>query len=188
VLESVTNSHSYTFEVEATLDHESVDGELINDMEYEDETERLSDPDWIDEEPDEDKALCKEFSLDYMTRAVNFYDEINPETGKRKRRWETVKHHFRRIPHQKYLSRFRRYLEKHGTKKQKLDKVDDYVFDMFERARENALPVHDIDLRRWALKEAMDESSHNFVASSHWLYNFKYKHNIISRKVTKVTD
>ena len=59
---------------------------------------------------------------------------------------------------------------------------------MFERARENALPVHDIDLRRWALKKAMDESLHNFVASSYWLYLFKTKHNIISRKVTKVRD
>lgn len=99
-----------------------------------------------------------------------------------------MKQHFRRIPHQNYLARFRHYLEKHGTKKQKLDEIDDHVFDMFERGGENALPVHDIDLRRWVLKEAMDESLHNFVASSHWLYNFKYKHNIISRKVTKVRD
>jgi hypothetical protein len=123
-----------------------------------------------------------------MIKAVNFYYEINPKTGKRKRRWETVKHNFRRIPHQKNLARFRHYLEKHGTKKQKLDKIDDHVFDMFERARENALPVHDIDLRRWAFKKAMDESLHNFVASGKWLYDFKYKHNIISRKVTKVRD
>jgi hypothetical protein len=121
-----------------------------------------------------------------MTKAVNFYDEINPQTGKRKRRWQTVKHNFQRIPHQIYLSRFRRYLEKHGTKKQKLDKIDDYVFDIFERAREKALPVHDIDLRRWALKQAMEESLYNFVASKHWLYTFKHKHNIVSRKVTKV--
>ena len=99
---------------------------------------------------------------------------------------ETVKHNFRRIPHQIYLSRFRRYLDKHGTKKQKLDQIDDYVFDMFERARQKALPVHDIDLRRWALKQAMDESLHNFVASKHWLHTFKHKHNIVSHKITKV--
>jgi hypothetical protein len=68
----------------------------------------------------------------------------------------------------------------------KIDKIDDYVFDMFERTRENSLPVHEIDLRRWAIKKAMDESLHNFVASSHWLHTFKHKHNIISRKFTKV--
>ena len=90
------------------------------------------------------------------------------------------------VSHIKPISRFRRYLEKHGTKKQKLDKIDDYVFDMFERARQKALPVHDIDLRWWALKQAMDESLHNFVASKHWLYAFKHKHNVVSRKITKV--
>ena len=57
---------------------------------------------------------------------------------------------------------------------------------MFERARQKALPVYDSDLRRWALKQAMDESLHNFVASKHWLYTFKHKHNVVSRKITKV--
>lgn len=190
VLDSITTSHSHMFEVETTLDHEFDDEELINDVECEDTAEGTWDPNCNDEDEDEDeddeKALCKQFSLNYMAKAVKFYDETNPQTGKRKRRWATVKHNFQRIPHQRYLSRFRRYLEKHGTKKQKLDKIDDYVFDMFERAREKALPVHDIDLRRWALKQAMDESLYNFVASKHWLYNFKHKHNIVSRKITKV--
>jgi hypothetical protein len=77
---------------------------------------------------------------------------------------------------------------KNETKKQKLDKIGDHVFDMFERASEKALPVHDIDLRRWALKQAIDESLHNFVASKYCLYTFKHKHNIVSRKITKVRD
>ena len=192
VLESITSSHSHAFEVETTLDHELADDELIDDVEREDTTEETSDPNWNDEDGDEDEdeetTLCKQFSLDYMGKAVEFYDEINPQTGKRKRRGETVKHKFRRIPHQIYLPRFRRYLDKHGTKKQKLEKIDDYVFDMCERARQKALPVHDIDLRRWALKQAMDESLHNFVASKYWLYTFKHKHNIVSRKITKVRD
>ncbi|CAF1365076.1 unnamed protein product [Adineta ricciae] len=161
VLESIVNCHSHTFEIETTLDHESSESELINEGDYENEVEETIDSEWSEVEDDEDKALCKEFSLDYMTRAVNFYDEINPNTGKRKRRWETVKRNFQRIPHQTYIARFRHYLERHGTKKQKLDKIDDYVFDMFDRARESVLPVHDIDLRRWALKKAMDESLHN---------------------------
>ena len=136
VLESIANSHSHTIEVETTLGHELADGELIHDVEDEDTVEETWDREWNTEDEDEESVLCKQFSLDYMTKAVNFYDEVNPETGKRKRRWETVKHHFRRIPHQTYLARFRHYLEKHGTKKQKLDTIDDHVFDMFERARE----------------------------------------------------
>jgi DNA-binding ferritin-like protein (Dps family) len=188
VLESVINSHSHTVDIETTLDHEALESELIDEMKHENEVEEALNPEWSDEGEDEDKAFCKEFSLEYMTRAVNFYDEVNPNTGKRKRRWDTVKHNFQRIPHQNYIARFRDYLERFGTKKQKLEKIDDHVFDMFEHARENALSVHDIDLRRWALKKAMDESLHNFVASTHWLYNFKYKHNIVSRRVTKVSD
>jgi len=187
VLESLVNSHSHSVDVETTLDHGLDDNEIINETADEnDEMEDSFDPDYLGEEEDDEVTLCKKFSLEYMTRAVNFYDEINPKTGQRKRRWSTVKHYFKRIPHQKYIGRFRRYLEKHGTKKQKLDRIDDYVFDIFERARGNALPVHEIDLRRWALKKAMDESLHDFAASNHWLDTFKRRHNIISRKVTKV--
>ena len=169
VLESMVNSHSHSFEVETTLNHESSKDEMINEAENEnDEVDDPSDSDYLGQEEDEETELCKKFSLEYMIRAVNFYDEINPKTGQRKRRWSTVKHHFKRIPHQSYMARFRHYLEKQGTKKQKMDKIDDYVFDMFERAREKSLSVHEIDLRRWAIKKAMDESLHAFVASSHW--------------------
>ncbi|CAF1545544.1 unnamed protein product, partial [Didymodactylos carnosus] len=184
-LASIVNSHSYTFEVEETLDHGLADDGLISEAEDENEDEASFDSDYRDEEENKEDALRTNFSLDYMIRAVDFYDAKDPTTGKRKRRWSTVKHKFRRIPHQKYIDRFRNYLEKHGTKKQKHEKIDDYVFDMFERARENALPVHDNDLRRWALKKAMDESLHSFVAAHHWLCSFKHKHDIISRKVTK---
>lgn len=189
VLESIINSSSYNLEIETTLDHGSDEDEIIDETENEDdEVDDLLDPDYLgeDEDEDEESTLHKKFSLEYMSRAVNFYDEVNPKTGQRKRRWSTVKHQFKGIPHQSYIARFRHYLEKHGTKKQKIDKIDDYVFDLFERARDKALPVHDLDLRRWAMKQAMNESLHDFAASVHWLYTFKHKHNIISRKVTKV--
>jgi hypothetical protein len=186
VLESIVNSHSHSVEVETTLDHGSDEREIISDTEDRNDTDCSFDADYLGEEEADDTTLSEKFSLEYMTRAVDFYDEINPKTGQRKRRWSTVKHHFKRIPHQTYIARFRHYLEKHGTKKQKVDKIDDYVFDMFERARQNCLPVHEIDLRRWAMKKAMDESLHNFVASRHWLHTFEHKHDIVSRKITKV--
>ena len=189
VLQLIVNSHSNTFEGEITLDHEPSESELINEGVNENQVEATIDPEWSEEEnDDEDKALRKELSLDYMTRAVHFYGQINPKTAKRKRRWETVKHNFQRILHQTYIARFRHYLERDETKKQKLDKIDDYVFDMFDRTRECLLPMHDSDLRQWALKKAMDESLHNCLAPSYWLYTFKCKHNIISRKVTKVRN
>jgi len=44
VLESITSSHSHTIEVETTLDHELADGELIDDVEYEDTAEETYSP------------------------------------------------------------------------------------------------------------------------------------------------
>ena len=86
VLESSTTSHSHFFEVGTTLDHESVDGKLIYDVEYVAETEDAFDHDWNGDEDDEEKVLCKESPLGYMAKAVNPYDKTNPKTSKRKRR------------------------------------------------------------------------------------------------------
>ncbi|CAF5064894.1 unnamed protein product, partial [Rotaria magnacalcarata] len=52
---------------------------------------------------------------------------------------------------------------------------------MFENARENYLPVHDLDLRRWALQKAKEISLGDFSASAHWVLMFKRRHNIVSR-------
>ncbi|CAF1508211.1 unnamed protein product, partial [Rotaria sp. Silwood1] len=57
---------------------------------------------------------------------------------------------------------------------------------MFEEARENVLPVHDRDLKRWALQKAAEDPSLVFEASEHWLRVFKYRHRICSRKITKL--
>ncbi|CAF1440532.1 unnamed protein product [Adineta ricciae] len=46
----------------------------IDEVECEDATEKALDPNWNDE--NEEKALCKRFSLDCMTKAVEFCDEI----------------------------------------------------------------------------------------------------------------
>ncbi|CAF4298199.1 unnamed protein product, partial [Rotaria sordida] len=86
--------------------------------------------------------LQNHFSLDYMKRVVDYYDEINPISGKRKRKWQTVKHRFQRVPNPQCITRFRKYIEAGGTKKQKMNDVDIYVYDQFEHARHNFLSVH----------------------------------------------
>jgi hypothetical protein len=67
-----------------------------------------------------------------------------------------------------------------------MDLVNDYVYNNFERARDLLYPVHDIDLKRRAIRKARMISLHGFVASDHWISNFKFKHNICSRKIIKV--
>jgi hypothetical protein len=59
------------------------------------------------------------------------------------------------------------------------------VFERFRRARGKDLPVHDVDLKRWALCEAKVEDVHDFSESYHWLLNFKKHYAICSRKVKK---
>jgi len=59
--------------------------------------------------------------------------------------------------------------------------------EQFQKACDKSLPIHDLDLKRWALK-ARDEvnlSCHLFTVFTKWVYNFKVRHSIISRKINK---
>ena len=102
------------------------------------------------------------FSLDYMKRVVDCYDEISPVRDKRKRKWRTIKHLFQRVPNPQLIAHFRTYVEAGGTKKQKLSDVSAYAFDQFEHARHQHLSVHNIDSRRWGLKKARESSLDDF--------------------------
>jgi hypothetical protein len=102
-------------EHETTLDYAIPDSELDGCEVDPDDCHEDVDYDEEDTEP----KVFEDFSLSYMKRALEFYDAINPKTGQRKHTWKNVKHHFRRIPYQYYMARFRKYLEEEGTKKQK---------------------------------------------------------------------
>jgi hypothetical protein len=69
----------------------------------------------------------------------------------------------------------------------KIYQVKKQLFERLRSARERNLPIHDIDLKRWSLELASDNSltKEEFVASDTFIYNFKKKFGIISRKVTK---
>jgi hypothetical protein len=182
VFQSIWTSTSYNQEDETTLDYNTSDDETDECDEEPDEPS--DDPTY--EEKDEEKPVLDSFSLSYMKRALAYYDAINPKTGQRSHTWKSVQNKFKRITHQSYMARFRDYVEQGGTKKQKIDLVDDYVYNNFERARDHLYPVHDIDLKRWATRKARTISLHGFVASDHWISNFKFKHDICSRKIIKV--
>ena len=141
---SILTSSSYDHEYATTLDYSTPDTEI--DGCEEDPDEPTTDQDY--EEEDLETPVYKSFSFGYMKRAIEFYDDIDQKTGKRKHSWKNVKRQFRRIPYQYYLARFRTYIEWSGTKKQKIDSVEDFVYDKFERARELLRPVHNIDLKR----------------------------------------
>jgi len=187
-LDSIMESTAYLFETETTLDHDDeIDVQDLEDAVSITSTfEDLNGSKDDNYEPANDHDLRNHFSLEYMKRAVHFYDEMDPITGKRKRKWRTLQHNFRRIPDPTYIARFRKYIEVGGTKEQKLRMVDTYVYDQFENARHKFLSVHDIDLRRWSFEKARELNLNDFEASIHWLSNFKYHHGICSRKITKL--
>ena len=81
-----------------------------------------------------------------MKRALADNDAINPKTGKRSHAWKSVQNKFKRVTHQYYMVHFRDYVEQSSTKKEKIDLLNDYVYNNFERVRDFLCPVHDLDL------------------------------------------
>jgi len=67
-----------------------------------------------------------------------------------------------------------------------LDSIDSSVFFLFENARAKSIVIHDDDLQRWARQTAEELSLTDFSASSYWVHCFKRRHNIVSRKITKL--
>ena len=70
-------------------------------------------------EPMDPYKLHNHFSRDYMKYVVEFFDEINPSTGKRKRKWSTVTQRFRRASDPQCFARFLRYIEAGGKQQKK---------------------------------------------------------------------
>ena len=81
-----------------------------------------------------------------MKRALAYYDAMNPKTGKQSHTWKSVQNKFKRVTRQYYMARFRDYVKQSGTKKEKIDLLNDYVYNNFEHARDPLCPVHDLDL------------------------------------------
>jgi len=181
----IIQSSEYQFENEHTLD-------FIHDQQsqhYSDESDVQdmmgNDADY-DENDDAKENSPHNFSLEYMKKAIAYYDEADPNTGKKKHSWKSFHHSFKNIPDRKCLSRFRTYIAAHGTKSMKLNEINNFTYAQFEKARGQLLSIHDIDLKRLALKKAREIHDNTFAASDHWLHNFKRHHGICSRKITKL--
>jgi len=56
--------------------------------------------------------------------------------------------------------------------------------EKFRNNDENKI-IHGLDLRRWALEAKKEINFLHFKAGATWILNFKRKHGIVSRKITK---
>ena len=188
IIDNVKTSSSYEVEDEATLDYNDPFDDAHEGEHCDVEADKENDSTFFITEGEdelEDDALLQKFSLEYMTNVIDFFDEIDETTGTRKHTWKSVQHRFRRVSHRRYLARFRNYVERRGTKKQKVDDIETFVYERFEAARESCLPVHDLDLKRWALQSAQEQTLLEFAASKHWITTFKHRHGVASRKITE---
>ncbi|CAF1441769.1 unnamed protein product [Didymodactylos carnosus] len=215
-VESILESSQYSFENEHTIDFnddsnteqlqdneedENDEEEDENDEEEEEEVEEddeedeqqqmNNDDEQFDEEfmevdNDQHHHLQKEFSIPYVKQAIDFYDQINEKTGRKSHSWKAFQHRFPKVKNRSYIERFRKYLDSSGTKKQKLDQINQYTYNKFKKARSGFHFVRDVHLKRWALQKAREINDRTFEASDSWILHFKRRHALCSRKVTKL--
>ena len=166
------------------LDGESGSGDE-NDYVYSNEDNFEADDEGEDKNNRIGSYHLTEYSEEYMQQVVDYADHQN-HNGKRRRSWKSVHNRFKALPDQAYVSRFRNYLAHEDTKRQKIHNVNEAVYRRFILAREKCLPVHDINLQRIALQVSHELNLENFVASCHWLSNFKALHSIVCRRITNI--
>lgn len=126
--------------------------------------------------PDSDNS--RTIKLSTMKNIIDMIDSGKKEKSiKAKYRWYERKHQ----------NRFRKIVHHRGTLKDKFKRIDKYVFDKFYIARnEERLFVHENNFREWGWEKAVELGIEDiFKATPKWLHNFKIRHNIVSRKITK---
>jgi hypothetical protein len=78
----------------------------------------------------------------------------------------------------------RNYVNNGGKYSHKLDNINKFVLTQFKNSRDKKLPIHDIDLKRWA-NVCAKQLNIKFNVSNYWVSKFKKANRIRSRKVTK---
>lgn len=197
-VKSILTSTSYYYEYDDTLDFDSDDRPTFEEINTEtsnnnddydsgdDDNDHSNDEDY-EYVPEKEQFSQNQFSIEYMQRVIEYYDEIDLKTGKRKHTFSSLQQRFERVKYKNYIPRFRTYMEKQGTKRQKLDEIDCFVYQSFDNTRKQCSSIHDIDLKRWALDKASELGDISFVASVNWIRSFKKRHRSVSRKITKLT-
>ena len=101
---------------------------------------------------------------------------------------KVFKKNFKQVKQPNYIIRFRNHLLNFGSRTEKLELIKKFVFKKFISSCQAFLPVHDIDLRKWAIQKSIVLNMENFVASHYWLHHFKFEYGIVSRNVTKLVS
>ena len=86
-----------------------------------------------------------------------------------------------------YIKRFRQYVQKNGTRSEKLKKIKEFMWNEFyvKRAIEKEA-VYDNDLELYAIQKARELNWDNFKAGDSFIKLFKKEHRISSRRYNKL--
>jgi hypothetical protein len=166
ILESFEQSDFINVDESDSLSFDNVEGDVDEEFECE----------------DDDSSVVygnERFSYDYIKKVLEFRREKNPC-------FKTIQHNFPRVKHRCYLTNFKKYYDQGGARYEKIDKVRQFMYEKFEKARNLHLAVHDEDLKIWAIEKSRELSIDNFIESPCFILNFKKKYRIVSRKVTKI--
>ena len=144
-----------------------------------------ADDEWDNKKDLKENCTLNSYSVEFMREVVDFAD-AKDSSSKRRRSWKTIKHRYQSLPGQNYISRFRKYKAEQGTKRQKIQNIDQVMYKKILNAREQYLPIHDIDIQRWGLQAAKQMNLDDFQAFITWLLEFKKCHGICSRKITNI--
>ena len=85
-----------------------------------------------------------------------------------------------------YIERFRESCQSdEGSQLGRIESINSYVRARAKEVMRSKGPLHDYMLVRWAMQRAGELDARSFFTASHqWLWNFKKKNGIVSRKIT----
>ena len=146
--------------------------------------------DYNDDDDDDDENYHEEDDFESLVQVDGIKYSYNTMCAivkySKTHTFQSLHYRYKNIKHKEQLRRIKQYVNAEGTKLQKFQQIDKFAYSEFARMRESCLPIHDFDVRRLAIKRARSLNLTGFMASHHWLSDFKHRHHISSRKITKL--
>lgn len=136
-----------------------------------------------------DEEWCDLYSIPIKRRKISLSTQqyiLNMHANNESTKSIRSKYHWY---YPKYLAKFKRCVEAGGERATKMGQINDYVVEMFTDARNRLLVVHNYDLETWAIQKSTELLMNDFFkASKTWVYNFKKRYGIVSRKITEYSS
>ncbi|CAF1189633.1 unnamed protein product [Rotaria sp. Silwood1] len=160
----------YTYQ---SLDFHDEYNETTDEEDSTDEKESTHDENIGDYDENELLEIQTYFTLEEMEKIVELVDE-HPNY-----KFASIKNRSRKVKYMHYITRFREYIKKNGTRLEKVKSINEFMWNQFymKRAIEKEA-IHDIDLELFAIQKARELNWENFKASNTFIKDFKKEHGI----------